>query len=259
MMVDRVRRRRVNLRVTVTEGEIDRYLQQNRDKLETGLTFYGAAHPLPPHPNRGRGRLGATRRSEPKWSTRKILAGGEFAELAREYSQDGSGKDGGSLGALKRGELAPEIEKAILDLSAGEDSCPVPLPGGATTSLSSTRRRRSPGMGSRRRGTRSATSFCGEAPGQEWLAEIRQARRTVTKNRNSTTNCWTAPMTGCVGTRKLVSISGWAKHAILYEFVSLEAVEKHFVDNAEWSRRVVRNLIHAPHSPGLGVRIWPPA
>ena len=68
-----------------------------------------------------------------------------------------------------------------------------------------------------------------------------------------------APMTGCVGTRKLVSISGWAKHAILYEFVSLEAVEKYFVDNEEWSRRVVRNLIHAPHSPGLGVRIWPPA
>ena len=67
-----------------------------------------------------------------------------------------------------------------------------------------------------------------------------------------------APMTGCVGARKLVSISGWAKHAILYEFVSLEAVERYFVDTDQaWSRRVVTNLIHAPHSPGLGVRIWP--
>jgi len=69
-----------------------------------------------------------------------------------------------------------------------------------------------------------------------------------------------APMTGCVGARKLVSISGWAKHAILYEFVSLEAVEKYFVDtDEEWSGQVVANLVHAPHSPGLGVRIWPPA
>jgi hypothetical protein len=68
-----------------------------------------------------------------------------------------------------------------------------------------------------------------------------------------------APMTGCVGARKLVSISGWAKHAILYEFVSLEAVEKYFVDTEEWSQRVVKNLIHAPHSPSLGERIWPPA
>jgi hypothetical protein len=68
-----------------------------------------------------------------------------------------------------------------------------------------------------------------------------------------------APMTGCVGARKLVSISGWAKHAILYEFLSLEAVETYFIDPEEWSRRVVKNLIHAPHSPSLGVRIWPPA
>jgi hypothetical protein len=66
-------------------------------------------------------------------------------------------------------------------------------------------------------------------------------------------------MTGCVGARKLVSISGWAKHAILYEFLSLEAVETYFIDPEEWSRRVVKNLIHAPHSPSLGVRIWPPA
>jgi hypothetical protein len=68
-----------------------------------------------------------------------------------------------------------------------------------------------------------------------------------------------ASMPGCVGTRKLVSIAGWAKHAILYEFVSLEAVETHFVDPEAWSRQVVRSLIHAPHSPSLGVRLWPPA
>jgi hypothetical protein len=68
-----------------------------------------------------------------------------------------------------------------------------------------------------------------------------------------------APMTGCVGAQKLVLISGWAKQVIPYEFVSLEAVERYFVDTAEWSRRVVKNLIHAPHSPSLGEPIWPPA
>jgi hypothetical protein len=69
-----------------------------------------------------------------------------------------------------------------------------------------------------------------------------------------------APMTGCVGARKLVSISGWAKHAILYEFLSIEARDQYFVDpDREWSNRVVANLIHAPGSPSLGTRIWPPA
>ncbi|MEE8443587.1 MAG: hypothetical protein V3S37_07545 [Dehalococcoidia bacterium] len=67
-----------------------------------------------------------------------------------------------------------------------------------------------------------------------------------------------AEMPGCVGARELASISGWAKHGILYEFVSLEAVEQYFTgDTADWTRRVVGNLIHAPGSPSLGKRIWP--
>jgi hypothetical protein len=62
---------------------------------------------------------------------------------------------------------------------------------------------------------------------------------------------------GCVGARKLVSISGWAKHGILYEFVSLEAVEQNFKDPEDWWDRVIKHLVHAPHSPSLGQRIWP--
>jgi hypothetical protein len=66
------------------------------------------------------------------------------------------------------------------------------------------------------------------------------------------------PMPGCVGARKLVSIVGWAKHAILYEFLTMEDVENHFIDtDPDWSGQVVKNLIHAPHSPSLGNRIWP--
>ena len=67
-----------------------------------------------------------------------------------------------------------------------------------------------------------------------------------------------APMAGCVGARKLVSIYGWAKHAILYEFTSLEMADKHFVDTTQWTQAVIKNLVHAPHSPSLGERIWPP-
>jgi hypothetical protein len=64
---------------------------------------------------------------------------------------------------------------------------------------------------------------------------------------------------GNLGARRLVSISGWPKHGILYEFASLAVAEKNLVDTSEWSRKVVDNLVHAPHSPTLGVRIWPPA
>ena len=62
---------------------------------------------------------------------------------------------------------------------------------------------------------------------------------------------------GNIGARRLVSIAGWPKHGILYEFASLEAAQKNLADDSDWSRRVVDTLVHAPHSPTLGVRIWP--
>jgi hypothetical protein len=67
------------------------------------------------------------------------------------------------------------------------------------------------------------------------------------------------PVDGNVGVRRLVSIAGWAKHAVLYEFTSLEAAGKNLADGSDWSRQVVSTLLHAPHSPTLGVRIWPPS
>lgn len=67
---------------------------------------------------------------------------------------------------------------------------------------------------------------------------------------------------GCVRVRKLVSVSGWAKHACFYEFSSLEARNAHFVHyeraNPEmeaWSKRVVRNTVHAPGSANVARRI----
>jgi hypothetical protein len=74
-----------------------------------------------------------------------------------------------------------------------------------------------------------------------------------------------AQMPGSVGTRKLLSVAGWAKHSILYEFTSLEARLKNFeepheslsADPKEWTGRVVRYTIHAPGSPFVGRRIWP--
>ena len=53
-------------------------------------------------------------------------------------------------------------------------------------------------------------------------------------------------MTGCIRTRKLVSVAGWAKHSILYEFTSLEARKEHFqnheslaLDDKVWTNRII--------------------
>lgn len=69
---------------------------------------------------------------------------------------------------------------------------------------------------------------------------------------------------GCIRTRRLASVSGWAKHAILYEFTSLDARNQYFThheadrpDMKAWSDRVVPHLVHAPGSANLCNRIWP--
>ena len=77
-----------------------------------------------------------------------------------------------------------------------------------------------------------------------WYTELRMPRMTRTS--------------GCIGARNLVSIWGWAKHACLYEFVSLETSDKGIYRESKLSVRVVGNLIHAPGSSSRGKRIWPP-
>jgi len=124
LLVERMIRRKVGLRVSVTEEEIDRYLIANREKLETGLSFE-ARHILfvPPTGSGEDGWTVARRRADAIYS--RVLGGEDFGDLAREYSEDtGTARNGGRLGVLKRGELAADIETAILRLSPGEHSPP---------------------------------------------------------------------------------------------------------------------------------------
>jgi len=123
LMVQRMLRRKVALRISVTEQEIDRYLAQNRDKLESSLSFSARHILLLPESGGGdEGWQAARARADEVYA--RLLAGDDFGDLARKYSDDATGKDGGALGALKRGELAPEIEAEILKLKPGEASAP---------------------------------------------------------------------------------------------------------------------------------------
>lgn len=120
--VAKVIRRKVGLRVSVTDQEIERYLADNRDKLEAGLT-YQARHLLVLPEGRSDAAWEAARiRAEMLRS--RIAEGADFAELARQHSGDASARDGGDLGTLRRGELAQPIERQILALAPGEVSAP---------------------------------------------------------------------------------------------------------------------------------------
>jgi hypothetical protein len=69
----------------------------------------------------------------------------------------------------------------------------------------------------------------------------------------------------CVRVRKLNSVSGWAKHGIIYEFASKEGFDRDYAPAVAASplglngHSVVPNLTHAPNGPNSALRIWPPA
>jgi peptidyl-prolyl cis-trans isomerase SurA len=122
LRINKVVRRKVALRISVTEAEVDQYVADNREKLETGLGYH-ARHIL----------IAPAGPADADWEAARIRAemvrarladGADFAELARQHSKDASAKDGGDLGTLKRGELAQDIETQILALEPGQVSRP---------------------------------------------------------------------------------------------------------------------------------------
>jgi hypothetical protein len=73
-----------------------------------------------------------------------------------------------------------------------------------------------------------------------------------------------ASLTGCIGVRKMVSVVGWAKHAVIYEFVSVEAraegvkqIPRLYPEMEAWTDRFIPHLVHSAGSPNVARRIWP--
>jgi peptidyl-prolyl cis-trans isomerase SurA len=60
----------------------------------------------------------------------RIRGGEDFADLARTYSVGPNKANGGDLGVLRKGDLAPEMEKVAFGLALGQVSDPLPTADG---------------------------------------------------------------------------------------------------------------------------------
>lgn len=60
----------------------------------------------------------------------RLINGGNFGELAKVFSQDGSAPKGGDLGWIYPGDTVPEFERAMNQLQPGEISQPIQSPFG---------------------------------------------------------------------------------------------------------------------------------
>ena len=100
-----------------SDEEIQTYYEKNKEaQFTTTLAALRQAHPLQQRPESRR----------PRTSKQQLENGGNFAELAKENSQDpGSAENGGDLGCLGKGETVPEFEQAAFEAEQGEIVGPV--------------------------------------------------------------------------------------------------------------------------------------
>jgi len=116
--------REVRGKVNVTPEDVERYYEAHRDEYETPaqvtISHIVLLVPRDATPQ----RIDSTM-SRAQEIYRKLEDGADFAEMAREYSEDAAAKDGGLLGTFDRGDMLEEFEKVVEKLEPGEFSEPI--------------------------------------------------------------------------------------------------------------------------------------
>ncbi|SDG68410.1 foldase protein PrsA [Planococcus glaciei] len=99
--------------IDITDEEIKSYFEENKESLAQPAQVE-ASHIL------------VETKEKADEVAAKLADGGDFAELAKEYSTDtATAESGGDLGAFGTGEMAPEFEEAAFAMKTDEISEPV--------------------------------------------------------------------------------------------------------------------------------------
>lgn len=111
----------------VTQQELQSYYDEHRDEYrvpeQVNVRHILIKTPLPGPDGKVDQKAVDAARAKAEDVLKQVKAGGNFAELAKKYSDDpGSAKNGGSLGWMGKGRTVPEFEKAAFSLPKGGTS-----------------------------------------------------------------------------------------------------------------------------------------
>ena len=111
----------------VTQQELEAYYDQHRDEYrvpeQVNVRHILIKTPLPGPDGKVDQKAVDAAQAKAEDVLKQLKAGGNFAELAKKYSEDpGSAKEGGSLGWIGRGRTVPEFEKVAFSLPKGATS-----------------------------------------------------------------------------------------------------------------------------------------
>lgn len=113
--------------VTVSREDLQAYYDQHRDDYrvpeQVNVSHILIKTPLPGPDGKVDAKGVEEARKKAQDVLKQLQAGGNFADLAKKYSEDpGSGKNGGSLGWIGKGRTVPEFEQAAFSLAKGATS-----------------------------------------------------------------------------------------------------------------------------------------
>jgi len=121
IVISKVVSQQIRNKVVVSEEEVKKYMEANKESFTDGETFKIKQIFL------GRPKDDADIKViEDRASIiiQRLKAGEDFSILAEEYSEDPSGKLGGDLGFIKKSQMAKEFIDALNSMKAGEFSNP---------------------------------------------------------------------------------------------------------------------------------------
>ena len=131
IITQEVMRDQVGRKVQFTPGEAQRYFEAHKQEyaqqesvhLSEILVSTGAPAPAPVIPGAAQpddaAQLAAAKAKADDIEA-KLHAGGDFAQLAKSFSDGTTAAEGGDLGTYKRGELAKVLEDATFALKSGQ-------------------------------------------------------------------------------------------------------------------------------------------
>jgi peptidyl-prolyl cis-trans isomerase C len=130
MRVAKMLEAEVNTKVTVQPDDVNTFYQQNPDKFQQPERVR-ASHILIRTEEKADAKAKETAKAKAADLLKQVKAGKDFAELAKQHSQDpGSAVQGGDLGFFQQGQMVGAFERAAFALKPGEVSDIVETPFG---------------------------------------------------------------------------------------------------------------------------------
>ena len=121
ILVSKITRFELGSRMTISERKIAKYYHDNQKEFWESSQVR-VKHILILFEKDASEKIRKKKNKQIKKILAELKEGKDFAEAAKEYSEDVSASLGGDVGFVKKGQMVPEFEKAVFRLKEGEIS-----------------------------------------------------------------------------------------------------------------------------------------